>query len=129
MSKDYTKVIVKVNRETKEDKISWDIASLKPSSLSNSEVLRGYVYESKVLNQDVILYRFQSKHYTDEDEFHWIDGYRMDFVDMRNISTWTFPDNSAIEDLYDTVQFKQANVGSFLEEYLDDEEDEDSLPF
>lgn len=129
MSQDYTKAIVKINRETKEDKISWNKVNLKPTSLSNAEVVSGFVYESRVLNKDVILYKYQYKYYTDEDEFHWVDGYRLDFVDGRNISEWTFPYNNATEDLYETVQFKQANVSDFLTEYLDEEEENNDLPF
>lgn len=125
MSLKHTRAVIKINRETKDDKLTWRKVALRPTSLSTSEELRGPVYESKVLNRDVILYKYQAKHYTDEDEYFWLDGYNLDFVDKMNITEWTFPNDNSIHDLYETVRFKMANVSSFLDEYLEEEEETD----
>ena len=76
------KIILKLNRETKEDIIKWEKNRTKPSSLAGSEILVENVYTTKVLERHLRLYRFQAKYFYDEESFEWTDSYRLEFIDI-----------------------------------------------
>ena len=117
-----TKIIRKINRETKEGSIVWEVNGSKPSSLSGSEYLVDNVYTSKVHDKWVRLYKFQKKYYYVESDYEWTDEYRLEFIDLWGKSEWAFPDDAAIPDLYETVRYKTSKIETFMDEYLDKEE-------
>jgi len=125
-SNDTTKFVNKLNRETKENKVLWEIKNSSPSSLANDErILNNTHYLAKIDNkQGVRLYKFQSKYYTDEDTYSWSDNLRLEFIDSFSNSTWEFPNDAATLSLYETVRYKTAGVESFLDSYLNNEPNE-----
>jgi hypothetical protein len=129
------KIITKLNRETKEGTIKWDIIRNKPSSLSGSEVLIDNVYICKVLNKKLRLYKYQSKYFVDEERFEWTDSHRLEFMDGYGNSEWTFPADRGIYELYESVRFKASDIEQFIGDYLADEgkgeekEEKDENPF
>ncbi len=125
-----TKAIAKINRETKDGKIIWEIDRRASPSLRGDEVLLDNVYVGKITDRMFRLYRYQTKYFVDEDIFHWVDRYRLEIIDVRGNSLWELFDNQAVADLYNTVQFKTADVEGFYKDFLADEDDEHSvLPF
>ena len=124
------KIIIKLNRDTKEGKIKWTVNREKPSSLSGSEILSDNVYTCKVLDKIFRLFKYQAKYYFEEGLYEWDDDYRLEFVDFWGKSEWTFPKDRAIYDLYETVRFKTSNVEEFIDKFLtEDEKKESDLPF
>lgn len=124
-NKDYTRTIIKINRETKEGKLVWESSGIRPTSLSGNEILKGLEYSCKVLTKILRLYQYQYKIYTDEDTYYWENGYRLEFIDIWGNTQWPFPYNRAIDDLYDSVQFKLVNVEGFMDDFLADEEEDE----
>ena len=116
------KVISKLNRDTKEGSVKWEINRSKPSSLSGNEFLVDNVYTCQVLEKSLRLYKYQSKYFYDEGAFEWTDGYRLEFMDGWGNSEWTFPSDRAIYDLYETVRYKASNVEGFIDKFLTDDE-------
>ncbi|MBK9718214.1 MAG: hypothetical protein IPO85_12010 [Saprospiraceae bacterium] len=116
-TKHSSKIITKLNRDTKEGTIKWEVNRNKPSSLSGSEVLTDNVYTCKVLDKQFRLFKYQSKFYYDEGVYEWTDNFRLEFVDGWGNSEWAFPDNIAIYDLYETVRFKTSNIESFIDKF------------
>ncbi len=108
-----TKIIVKINRDTKEGKIKWETISLTPSSLIGNEKLLGNVYTTKVLDKKIRLYKYQAKHYFDEEAYEWNEFYRLEFIDERGSTEYTIPSDSSILDLYETVMYKSSNIEGF----------------
>lgn len=126
-STDTTKLINKLNRETKEDKVKWNKNNRLPSSLTGSERMINDIYYTAAVNlNNIRLYKFQSRYYTDEDTYTWSEGLRMEFTDSMGNSTWEFPNDAAIHSLYETVRYKTAGVESFFNSYLSNEEEEES---
>ena len=125
------KIISKLNRETKEDIIKWEKNRTKPSSLAGSEILVENVYTTKVLERHLRLYRFQAKYFYDEESFEWTDSYRLEFIDIWGNSEWTFPEDRAIFDLYETVRYKTSNIDGFIDTFLteDEKKEGDENPF
>lgn len=115
------KVIIKINRDTKEDKIKWEVTHTTPTSLSGTEKLIDNVYVAKVSTKKVRLYKYEYKYFYDEEAFLWLEGYRFEFIDFNDKSEWEFPRDNSIEDLYDSVRYKTSKVEDFFKDYLSDE--------
>ena len=117
-------MLTKLNRDTKENLVKWEIISSRPSSLSGNEVLTDNVYTCMVLDRKIRMYKFQSKIYYDEGAYEWSDGYRLEFIDNEGNSEWGITNDSAIYDLYETVRYKTSDIESFMDKYLKDEKKE-----
>ena len=124
-----TRFITRLNRQTKEGEVSWVTNHRRNIPLSSSEVLVGNTYSAEVNSRELLLYRFQARSYYDEDAYHWIDGYRLEMIDDKGNSEWTFPGDNSIYDLYETVRFVTSNVGSFISDYIKDEKELPEDPF
>ena len=115
------KVIVKLNRDTKEDKIKWEVTHNIPSSLAGTEKLIDNIYVAKVSTKKVRLYKYEYKHFYEEETFFWLEAFRLEFIDFYEKAEWEFPKDNAVEDLYDSVRYKTSNVEDFFKDYLADE--------
>jgi hypothetical protein len=122
MSQHDVKVVTKLNRETKEGKIKWEVNRSKPSSLSGTEILVENVYTAQVLNKKFRLYKYQSKYFRDEESYEWTESFRLEFIDDWGNSEWTFPDDRSVYDLYSSVRYKTSNIEKFVDDFLTDEE-------
>jgi hypothetical protein len=54
-------------------------------------------------------------------------GPRVEFIDSKGNSLWTFPNDRAISGLYKAVQFKTSNIEGFMKDFLKDEDDKNDL--
>jgi hypothetical protein len=120
----FQKLVAKINRETKEGKITWQKSKTLSEPLIGTEALLGFVYTTKILNSHYRLYRFRHKYFYEEDLFEWLDGKRLELYDPNTgKSEFTISNTSMIEELYDSVQLKTSRIEEFYEEYLGDEPD------
>ena len=117
----YKQFIFKLNKETKEDKIVWRINTFAKPALLDSERVLDAIYSTNVLERKIRLFRLKVKHYFEEDYLEWIETFRLEVVDDEGNSLYTFPDDTAIPDLYDTVKFKTSKVSDLFNEFLTDE--------
>jgi hypothetical protein len=115
------KVIIKLNRDTKEGKIKWEVSHHVPSSVGGTERLIDNVYITSVSKKKMRLYKLESKFYYDEGLSEWSESYRLEFIDFNNKTEWEFPKDSSILDLYDTVRYKTSNVEDFFKDFLTEE--------
>jgi hypothetical protein len=123
---DSQKVILKLNRDTKENKIKWSVVTnFIPSSISGTEVLVGSIYLSKVNDRSLILYKYRHRYYFDEDQYNLVDDIRLEFINKSGISEWEFPQDRAIDDLYETVRYKSAHIDEFFQDFLKEQEEDD----
>jgi hypothetical protein len=123
------KLVSKLNRETKEGQLIWQISRIQPS-LNNGENVIDLIYYTEVNNKTLRLYKYSTKYYMDEDTFEWTTSIRLEFVDRNWKSQYAFPEIAILSDLYETVRYKTSGLDDFLENYLDgEEEEEDDLPF
>lgn len=120
-SYDAQKVILKLNRDTKEDKVIWEVSHVSPSSLGGTEKLLDNTYVAKIGIKKIRLYKYEGKYFIDEGQYEWIEYYRLEFIDFYDKSEWEFPRDRAVEDLYDTVRYKTSKVEDFFKDYLGEE--------
>lgn len=119
--------ITKLNRDTKEGKVLWNIFPRTPSSICYDEEPLGYVYQANILDRSFILYKYQVKSFYDDETYTWEERYRLENIDANGKSIYTISNESSIYDLYDTVQYHTSKIGDFFADYLKDFKDD--LPF
>ncbi|MBF8151564.1 hypothetical protein ITJ86_16805 [Winogradskyella sp. F6397] len=122
MSSQAFKTILKINDLTKEGEVKWNTWSFSIDSLTGLERLIGTAYVTKVKEKHFRCYQYESRHYYDEDQFDWVPHYRLEFVDGNGKLEWQFPEESAIEDLYESIQFKISGASDFFSSFLEGDE-------
>ena len=118
--KNITSLIVKLNKMTQNGELKW--------SSYNSRLVLDYqdeavdkIYRTSYKDKHFRLFKYRSRDYTDEDIFHWITRWRLEITDENYNAEWTFPEERAIADLYDSVRYQIADVDNLLNELLSDE--------
>jgi len=118
--KNITQLIVKLNKMTQGGELGWSSHNLK-LTLDYQEEIVDKVYRTSYKDKYFRLFKYRSRHYTDEDVFHWITGWRMEITDENYNAEWRFPEERAISDLYDSVRYQIANVDDLINDLLSDE--------
>mgnify|MGYP006091468157 CR=1 FL=1 len=122
MESKYIKTVLKLNRLTKENELIWETSRFDPNSISGTERMVGNAFVTTANDKQIRLYKFEYRHYTDEDEFFWAPDFRLEFIDSRGNGSWQFPDDRTITDLYETVTYKTSGAEEFVDGFLDEED-------
>ncbi|MEW7279717.1 hypothetical protein ABW636_14080 [Aquimarina sp. 2201CG1-2-11] len=120
MSGQSLKTILKLNDLTKSGDIEWSTWRTTIDSLTGLERLLGNSYVSKVKEKNIRIYKYESRHYYDEEEFDWVTHYRLEFIDDTGKASWEFPEELALADLYGSIQYRQSGASEFFEDFLAD---------
>ena len=120
-SRKITALIVKLIRGTVEGSIIWQ-PSDTAIQLSGGASLLNKVYTTVFKERYFRIYQFRVRHYHDEDTFSWVEKVQLDLTDQSFNTEWSFPEEQAVRDLYDTVRFKVAGVSQLLDDILEDED-------
>lgn len=116
-----TALIVKLNKLTQEGELKWETKNYE-IQLGSTEELLNKVYQTKLKNKEIRIFRYRYKYYTDEHVYHWASDCRLEFIDSDGTPEWTFPEESTIYDLYDSVRYQTAQIDNFLDNFLTDED-------
>jgi hypothetical protein len=111
----------KLLKWTQGGKISWDINDYR-FHLGGDERVVGKSYISHVEDEIVRIYSYDTKIYSDVDEYVWDNRLRLEIIDNDGRSKWEFQSNLSFSDLYRSVQFKAEGVGTFIEKFLSKED-------
>jgi hypothetical protein len=118
MASKSAETILKLNKLTKDDEITWETSRFDPTSLTGTERMVGNAYTTVVNEKHLRLYKFEYRHYHDEDIFDYIPDFRLEFIDDRGKGEWIFPYDRAISDLYDTILYKVSGADDFFDSFL-----------
>ncbi|MFX0557131.1 hypothetical protein ACOCEA_10040 [Maribacter sp. CXY002] len=121
MSAQAQKTILKLNQMTKDDEIIWSVWKTKINSLEGLERLLGNAYFSEVNTKELRIYKYEARHYYDEDAFDWVSHFRLEFIDKNGNTTWQFPEEYVLPDLYESIQYKLSGASEFFGDFLDEE--------
>lgn len=121
MSEKASKTVLKLNNLTKTDEIKWRLWDLSTDSISGMERLTGNPYVTMVSDKRFRIYRYEIRHYTDEDTWDWVPRCRLEFIDENGKGLWQFPNDDRIVDLMETVLFKTSGASDFFDSFLADE--------
>lgn len=110
--------IIKLNKLTKDNEITWETSRFDPSSLNGTERINGNSYITEINGKHLRIYKYEYRHYHDEDVFDYIPDFRLEFIDERGKGEWVFPSDKAISDLYDTILYKVSGAENFFDTFL-----------
>ncbi|WP_047547414.1 hypothetical protein [Psychroserpens sp. Hel_I_66] len=121
MTSKVSRTVLKLNDLTKADEIKWKLWTIPIDSLSGMERLIGNPYVTVVSDKKFRIYKYEFRHYTDEDNWDWVPRCRLEFIDENGKGGWQFPDDERIVDLMETVLFKVSGASDFFDNFLADE--------
>ena len=120
------KALIALNKGTLARTIKWQPVNLKETpGLAGYDTLEGKIFQSGYKGKNLCIYKYGTRYYVDEDEWHPTTCYRLLFVDNDFKEEWVFPDNRAIKDLYDSVTFQIANADRFFDDCINELSEDD----
>jgi hypothetical protein len=113
------KLISKINRETSDKKLEWNVATV-PSSLTEATECKIFVYfEAKYKNSTVAVYEKRLKYYHDEDTYSWAPEIYFAVINQHRVVLWEFSErNPALSGLFNTVREQVSDIDGMLDEML-----------
>ncbi|WP_320043500.1 hypothetical protein [uncultured Desulfobacter sp.] len=122
--KKYVRLVSKLNRLTKEQKITWKKTTPPESLIGTGEsVIEFYVtyYSDETIG--VGSYRYQT-YDGYNDRTYWVTGYYFSLLnDNEQELKYRFPDVAGLDDLLDTIMYETANIGNVVDSLLDAPDD------
>ena len=114
---DWDDVVAKLARKTKQGLVDWERAKLRTPAGEK----QGIIYVAEVLGKRVAVYEYESRYWTDEDEFHWQSDVSIEFIDNEDRTEWRFPQTQGRWDLIDAIRYREAGAADFLRNFFEDE--------
>lgn len=117
------KVIHKLIKATADGEISWSISHNSSVKLEEDGELIGKAYTTNYMGRIFRMYAFKYLMYQpDFDKFYKTTSKNLELIDFQNEVLWIFPFDNSINDLYDMVRYKVANVDQLLDDLLGEAE-------
>ncbi|MGE4444885.1 MAG: hypothetical protein AB7E37_07960 [Candidatus Altimarinota bacterium] len=115
-SKETINLIEKLIELTQKNVIKWEISNMYPM-LSDMEKF-DTIFSTDYLGQKIRVYKFFYRHYRDEDEFYWLEEYKLEIFDEQNNTLFNFPIVPNIKDLLNAVMYQNSNVEDFYKNLM-----------
>ena len=117
-----TLVITKLIQETQRGSIFWDSFITDTIKLSNEGEIIGKVYLTEYKNIKFRLYRYTFKEikggFFETYSERQLSDVKLEILDQYGDLDWEFPSDNSLEDLYEAVRYKVANVKGLFDEIL-----------
>lgn len=111
-TKETIQLVEKLIEMTQNDILVWSTSN--GDNFGNTEKLYDLIYDVNYLNQNIRIYKYKFKVYSDELTFHWLEDISLELVNNEGFTTFNFPKVSNIEVLLNTVMYKTSNVNNFF---------------
>ncbi|MCT7445517.1 hypothetical protein [Aliarcobacter cryaerophilus] len=115
-TRDVVILVEKLIELTQKNIISWQISKNTPS-LSSMEQF-DTIYSTFYLNQNIRVYKYFYRYYKDEDEFYWLEDYRLETFDNFNNTLYVFPKTQNVVDLLNAVMYQNSNIEDFYKNLM-----------
>ena len=115
-TKEVVALIEKLIELTQKNIISWSVSNIQPT-LSDMEKV-DTVFSVEYLGQNLRLYKYFYRFYRDEDEFYWLEDYRLETYDMYNNTLYVFPKTQNVKDLMDAVMHQNSKIEEFYKSVM-----------
>lgn len=110
-TKEVVALIEKLIELTQKNIISWSVSNIQPT-LSDMEKV-DTVFSVEYLGQNLRLYKYFYRFYRDEEEFYWLEDYRLETYDMYNNTLYVFPKTQNVKDLMGAVMYQNSKIEEF----------------
>jgi hypothetical protein len=115
---EWDSAIEKLTELTEKGQLNWALIDDFSGRRSDEKPVLP-AFRAEVQGRHVLVYEYEFKNYTDADEWEWDTGIAVEFVDGRNGLEYTWQGNEwPRRRLLETIRYRAANVGEFLEEFL-----------
>lgn len=115
-TKEVVALIEKLIELTQKNIISWSVSNIQPT-LSDMEKV-DTVFSVEYLGQNLRLYKYFYRFYRDEEEFYWLEDYRLETYDMYNNTLYVFPKTQNVKDLMDAVMYQSSRIEEFYKNIM-----------
>lgn len=115
--KETVNLIEKLIELTQKNIIKWKISDKYPI-LSDMEKF-DTIFSADYLGQKLRVYKFFYRHYRDEDEFYWLEEYKLEIFDQQNNTLFNFLTLPNIKDLLNAVMYQKSNVEDFYKKLME----------
>lgn len=112
--------VSKLIKDTKNETILWEDIPNNKLELPSSERPISKVYTTEVNNKRLRIYEYQFKHYTDEDEWDWIERVRLELIDEEHATLFNFNYDYSLYKLFNAVRKANSGVDDFMKEFLNE---------
>ncbi len=118
-----SKFIALLISDTKKNKAKWEISTIRTiDSLEGEQIVIGKIYETEFKEKNLRLYKYSEPVQVDEFEYLRKTFFKLEFIDESDKNLWTFPYYiRELQDLYETVQIKSAELDKFFNDIIPDE--------
>ena len=115
-TKEVVALIEKLIELTQKNIISWSVSNIQPT-LSDMEKV-DTVFSVEYLGQNLRLYKYFYRFYRDEEEFYWLEDYRLETYDMYNNTLYVFPKTQNVKDLMGAVMYQSSKIEEFYKNIM-----------
>ncbi len=115
-TKEVVALIEKLIELTQKNIISWSVSNIHPT-LSDMERV-DTVFSAEYLGQNLRVYKYFYRYYRDEDEFFWLEDYKLETYDMYNNTLYVFQKTQNIKDLMNTVMYQNSKIEEFYKNIM-----------
>ena len=115
-TKEVVALIEKLIELTQKNIISWSVSNIQPI-LSDMEKV-DTVFSVEYLGQNLRLYKYFYRFYRDEEEFYWLEDYRLETYDMYNNTLYVFPKTQNVKDLMGAVMYQSSRIEEFYKNIM-----------
>lgn len=115
-TKETINLIEKLIELTQKNVIKWKISNMYPmlSDMEKFDTIFSTDYLEQKFRVDKVFYR----HYRDEDEFYWLEEYKLEIFDEQNNTLFNFPIVPNTKDLLNAVMYQNSNVEDFYKNLM-----------
>jgi hypothetical protein len=115
----FIKAVTKLIQLTQEGAIRWTLSKENRKITQGTENVVDLAYITVYEGQRLRLYELKYRDYFDEFQFTWGSQATLELIDDQGNAEWTFPPNNrAISDLLEAVQYQTSGVDEFIDRLL-----------
>lgn len=112
-------VITKLIQETQKGNIAWESNANVEITLPHEGEVVDKVYFGSYKDKNFRIYRYRYREYTEEfDTLYWTSSIKLEILDEDDHPEWEFPSDNSLNDLYEAVRYKVADVASLIDDIL-----------
>lgn len=112
--------VSKLIKDTKNTTVTWEDFPNNKLELPSSERPISKIYTTEVNDKMLRIYEYQFKHYTDEDEWDWIERVRLELIDEDQATLFEFNYDYSLYKLFNAVRKANSGVDDFMKEFLNE---------
>ncbi|WP_189402615.1 hypothetical protein [Arenicella chitinivorans] len=115
-----TQLITKLIRETSNGNVEWTVKDAPRALNYETEQSVPLYLQTEYKGRKLGVYDLRTKYFTDEDEYHWIEGVGFCIVDDKGRVVWEANESSlALGDLFKTAREQASGVDDILDDLLE----------